>query len=106
VPDLHKVAKRADATSQIGIYIAQGWGKQVRLLRGLSATAMLDSSADGGLDADFQAVCTVVETLASGCLTTTFVWVQHIGAVLAAVTSENDVIARQETVSRARYHRA
>ena len=47
----------------------------------------------GGIGADFQTVCNVVEALASGCLTTTFVWVQHIGAVLAAATSENDAIA-------------
>jgi len=57
-------------------------------LYGLSGPA-----SAGGLDTDFQTVCTVVETLASGCLTTTFVWVQHIGAVLAAATSENDAIA-------------
>ena len=46
----------------------------------------------GGLDADFGTVCRVVETLASGCLTTTFVWVQHLGAVNAAATSENEAI--------------
>jgi alkylation response protein AidB-like acyl-CoA dehydrogenase len=57
-------------------------------LYGLSGPA-----SAGGLEADFQTVCNVVETLASGCLTTTFVWVQHIGAVLAAATSENDAIA-------------
>ena len=57
-------------------------------LYGLSGPA-----SAGGLDADFPTVCAVVETLASGCLTTTFVWVQHIGAVLTATTSENDAIA-------------
>jgi alkylation response protein AidB-like acyl-CoA dehydrogenase len=46
----------------------------------------------GGLDADFQTVCAVVEALSSGCLTTAFVWAQHIGAVLAAGASENEVI--------------
>jgi len=64
-----------DALAEAGLY-------------GLSGPA-----SAGGLDADFQTVCTVVETLASGCLTTTFVWVQHIGAVLAAATSENDAVA-------------
>jgi alkylation response protein AidB-like acyl-CoA dehydrogenase len=46
-------------------------------------------TAAGGLDADFEPVCAVVEALASGCLTTTFVWVQHLGAVLAVASSDN-----------------
>ena len=46
-------------------------------------------ASDGGLDADFPTACAVVEALASGCLTTTFVWVQHIGTVLATATSGN-----------------
>lgn len=33
----------------------------------------------GGLGVDFPTMCTLVETLASGCLTTTLVWVQHFG---------------------------
>jgi len=45
-------------------------------------------SADG-LDADFETACAVVEALASGCLTTAFVWVQHLGAVLAVASSDN-----------------
>jgi alkylation response protein AidB-like acyl-CoA dehydrogenase len=43
----------------------------------------------GGLDADFQTVCTVGEALSSGCLTTAFVWAQHLGTVHAAAFSEN-----------------
>jgi alkylation response protein AidB-like acyl-CoA dehydrogenase len=46
----------------------------------------------GGLDADFPTACAVVEALASGCLTTTFVWVQHIGTVLAAASSGNEAM--------------
>ena len=49
----------------------------------------------GGLDADFESVCGVVERLASGCLTTTFVWAQHLGAVIAAARSENESIRAQ-----------
>jgi acyl-CoA dehydrogenase-like protein len=49
-------------------------------------------AAAGGLDADFGTVCAVVERLASGCLTTTFVWAQHLGAVNAAAASENHAI--------------
>jgi hypothetical protein len=47
----------------------------------------------GGLDADFGAMCAVTEALASGCLTTAFVWVQHVGAVRAAAASSNEAIA-------------
>jgi alkylation response protein AidB-like acyl-CoA dehydrogenase len=43
----------------------------------------------GGLDADFETACAVVEALASGCLTSAFVWVQHLGAVLAVASSDN-----------------
>ena len=46
----------------------------------------------GGLDADLLTACAVIEALASGCLTTTFVWVQHLGAVRAAAASENEEI--------------
>lgn len=58
---------------------------------------LLDELADAGLyglgEADFPTVCAVVEALASGCLTTTFVWVQHIGAARAAAMSENPAMA-------------
>jgi len=43
----------------------------------------------GGIDADFATACAVFEALAGGCLTTTFVWAQHIGAVRAAASSES-----------------
>ena len=54
--------------------------------------ALADAAVDGGLDADFATVCAVVEALASGCLTTAFVWVQHLGAVRAAGASENEAM--------------
>jgi len=58
---------------------------------------LLDELAAAGLyglaGPDFETVCTVVEALASGCLTTTFVWVQHLGAVRAAAMSENPAMA-------------
>jgi alkylation response protein AidB-like acyl-CoA dehydrogenase len=63
-----------DAVAEAGLY-------------GLSGPA-----GAGGLEADFQTVCAVVERLTSGCLTTTFVWAQHLGAVLAAATSENKAV--------------
>jgi alkylation response protein AidB-like acyl-CoA dehydrogenase len=48
--------------------------------------------SEGGLDADLPTVCAVIEALSSGCLTTTFVWAQHVGAVRAAAASENEPI--------------
>ena len=43
----------------------------------------------GGLGADAPTVWAVAEALASGCLTTTFVWAQHNGVVRAVAASEN-----------------
>jgi alkylation response protein AidB-like acyl-CoA dehydrogenase len=48
---------------------------------------LLDSLADAGLydlaEVDFATVCAVQEALAGGCLTTAFVWAQHLGLVHA-----------------------
>lgn len=49
---------------------------------------LLDEVATAGLyrvgvDADFGTVCAVQEELASGCLTTAFLWAQHLGLVHA-----------------------
>ncbi len=52
-------------------------------LYGLSATREV-----GGLAADAGTECAVIETLASGCLTTTFVWMQHLGT--AATVAQLD----------------
>jgi len=46
----------------------------------------------GGLEADFPTVAAVWEALSSGCLTTAFVWGQHVGATVAAARSENDAV--------------
>jgi alkylation response protein AidB-like acyl-CoA dehydrogenase len=46
----------------------------------------------GGLAADLPAFCQVVEILASGCLATTFVWLQHHGAVRALAASPNHAL--------------
>jgi alkylation response protein AidB-like acyl-CoA dehydrogenase len=49
----------------------------------------------GGLDADFGTVCAVQEALASGCLTTAFIWAQHLGLVRAlAVGRDPELAAR------------
>ena len=48
--------------------------------------------AAGGLDADADTYAEVVEILASGCLTTTFVWVQHHGAVRGVARSADPAL--------------
>jgi alkylation response protein AidB-like acyl-CoA dehydrogenase len=52
----------------------------------------LELLATGGFygpprDTPFPEFCRVVETLASGCLTTAFVWLQHLGGLWAAADS-------------------
>ena len=48
-----------------------------------------------GADADFATVCAVQEALAGGCLTTAFVWAQHLGLVHAlAAGGDDDLRAR------------
>lgn len=44
----------------------------------------------GGLDADLTTFCRVIEIMAGGCLTTTFVWLQHHGAVRALAASPHE----------------
>jgi alkylation response protein AidB-like acyl-CoA dehydrogenase len=41
----------------------------------------------GGAEADWVTLCTVIETLAGACLTTTFVWAQHLSTVPAVAAS-------------------
>lgn len=43
----------------------------------------------GGLEAAAATFCRVIEIMAGGCLTTTFVWLQHHGAVRALAASQN-----------------
>jgi alkylation response protein AidB-like acyl-CoA dehydrogenase len=44
----------------------------------------------GGVDVDFPSLVGIVETLSSGCLTTTFTWVQHHGVVRALTATANE----------------
>jgi alkylation response protein AidB-like acyl-CoA dehydrogenase len=53
---------------------------------------LLDGLASAGLygvgaDADFGTTCAVQEELASGCLTTAFLWMQHLGLVHTLASS-------------------
>lgn len=45
-----------------------------------------------GADADFATVCAAQEALASGCLTTAFVWAQHLGLVHALAAGGDDAL--------------
>jgi len=45
-----------------------------------------------GVDTDFATVCAVQEALASGCLTTAFVWAQHLGLVHALAAGGDDEV--------------
>jgi alkylation response protein AidB-like acyl-CoA dehydrogenase len=47
----------------------------------------------GGADADLATFCNVIEIMAGGCLATTFVWLQHHGAVRALAASGNSTLA-------------
>lgn len=55
--------------------------------------ALRGPASAGGLDLDQPAFSSVVEQLASGCLATTFVWLQHHSAVQALAHSDNHALA-------------
>jgi alkylation response protein AidB-like acyl-CoA dehydrogenase len=48
----------------------------------------------GGLGLDLKASCAVIEELASGCLATTFVWMQHRGVVMTLAAEGTPVVLR------------
>ncbi len=50
----------------------------------------------GGLGLDLDATCAVVEELASGCLTTTFVWMQNRGVVMALAAEGTPAALRDQ----------
>src|SRR5438876_627376 len=57
-------------------------------------TELLDVLADAGLygsalEVDFLTICAVQEALASGCLTTAFLWAQHLGLMHTVGVSDD-----------------
>lgn len=48
-----------------------------------------------GLNADFGTVCAVQEALASGCLTTAFLWAQHLGLVHSLAEDSNSAVSEK-----------
>jgi len=49
----------------------------------------------GGLGGDIPTFCSVAETLAAGCLSTTFVWIQHHTPVRTLTSSSNEAMRRE-----------
>ncbi len=47
----------------------------------------------GGLGAGFATICAVLEALAGGCLSTAFVWMQHVSVVGALAATSNTTLA-------------
>src|SRR5580698_2185200 len=50
---------------------------------------------DGGLGLDLSGICAVAEELASGCLATAFVWIQHRGLVTTLVAEGTPAALRE-----------
>jgi alkylation response protein AidB-like acyl-CoA dehydrogenase len=48
----------------------------------------------GGLGLDLRATCAVIEELAGGCLTTTFVWLQHRGLAMTLAAEDTPAALR------------
>ncbi len=62
----------------------------LELLAARGFYGLIGPRAAGGLDADFDTTCRVIEVLAAGCLSTAFVWLQHLGSVHAVAASTDD----------------
>ena len=52
-------------------------------------------AADGGVDVDLAEAAAIIETLAGGCLATTFVWLQHLGSIRAVTATANTDLRAQ-----------
>jgi alkylation response protein AidB-like acyl-CoA dehydrogenase len=52
-------------------------GQQFNVLADAGLYGVFAPISTGGLDLDLNDLCAIVEELASACLTTTFVWIQH-----------------------------
>lgn len=79
-----EIVDRADRVPASHLDLLAGEG-----LYGMAAPPELGGLGTG----DYPAWTTIVETLASGCLATTFVWIQHVGPML---TTASPAMARGE----------
>jgi alkylation response protein AidB-like acyl-CoA dehydrogenase len=71
-------AQAAIPTSHFDLLAEQGF-------YGLAA-----GGACGSVEVDFPSLVEIVETLSSGCLTTTFTWIQHHGVIRALIRTVNE----------------
>jgi alkylation response protein AidB-like acyl-CoA dehydrogenase len=62
------------------------------LLAGAGLYGLVGPAEAGGLGSDLGTACRVIETLAGACLTTTFVWRQHLGAVLTVAGASSQAL--------------
>ena len=98
-PDILAVARRVaddllfpEATRVDGLDVLP-----VAQLDALAAEGLYGASVPvqaGGLGLDLRAACAVTEELASGCLTTTFVWLQHRGLAMTLAAEGTPVALR------------
>jgi len=70
--------------------------EQLAMIADAGFYGLTSTDPDHGLAADDATVCAVIEALASGCLTTAFVWTQHLGAAAAASAADEAVRDRWE----------
>lgn len=75
------------------------------LLAACGFYGLVGPGAAGGLDADFGTTCRVIEVLAAGCLSTAFVWLQHLGSVRAVAASTDDKLHEDWLTSLCAGHR-
>ncbi|MDG2120246.1 MAG: acyl-CoA/acyl-ACP dehydrogenase [Actinomycetota bacterium] len=80
----HELFPRAIQADISGLVPSQ----QLDILKSVGLYGLFSPSHVGGAGVDIATQHQVVEILASGCLTTTFCWVQHGGASKAAASSE------------------
>ena len=69
--------------------------ERLDLLAAAGLYGLAGPRAAGGLEPDFPTFCGVIEALAGGDLTTTFVWVQHHGAVRALFAEDAPAALRE-----------
>ena len=80
----HELFPRANEADVSGLVPVQ----QLEILRSVGLYGLFSPAHVGGAGVDIATQHQVVEILASGCLTTTFCWVQHGGASKAAASVE------------------
>lgn len=66
--------------------------EQLDALADAGLYGLLGPPAQGGLGADLTTLVAVTEALAGGCLTSAFVWAQHVKTVVVAAASDSETV--------------